>query len=605
MPDCVNLPPRLLTRNALASDLIVREAAIQPRTLNEAARTVEVTWSTGAAVRRRDLSGEFNEVLSMDPAHVNMARLRGAPVLDTHQRTGVRQVLGTVLDASVDGNTGRATLQFSARPDVAPIWDDVRAGILRHVSVGYTVEKWQQGTDASGLRSLTAVEWTPYEISFVPVPADAGAQVRTAFAPPAGGERAAVNGEIRQIARLAGLGEDFANGQIDRNATVEQARAAAFTAMAGRNGGPILTQRADIGFSNDDPTLRAERIGEALYSRMMPAHRPSEAARAYIGLSLPEIGRDILRLRGISTTGMSAATVITRALHTTSDFSLILGDASNRILRQAYQAAPIGIKQLARQTSAKDFRAKMALMLSEAPTLEKVNEAGEFKSGTLSEAAETYRLETFGRIVAISRQALINDDLGAFTSLNMRFGVAAAEFEAFQLLALLESNSGNGPTMADGKALFHADHGNKAGTGAAPSEATLDAARIAMRKQTGLAGGRISVAPRYALVPAELETAMDKLVAAITPATTGDVNPFANRLTPIVEARLTSPKRWYLAADPAQMDGLEYAYLDGEPGPQIESRNGFEVDGVQIKVRMDFGAGFIEHRGWYTNPGPA
>ena len=268
--------------------------------------------------------------------------------------------------------------------------------------------------------------------------------------------------------------------------------------------------------------------------------------------------------------------------------------------RSRWVPACAGIKQLARQTSAKNFRAKMALMLSEAPTLEKVNQPGEFKSGTLSEAAETYRLETFGRIVAISRQALINDDLRAFTSLNTRFGTAAAEFEALQLLALLESNSGNGPTMADGKTLFHADHGNKARTGAAPSETTLDAARIAMRKQTGLAGGRISVAPRYALVPAELETTMDKLVAA----TTGDVNPFANRLTPIVEARLTSPKRWYLAADPAQMDGLEYAYLDGEPGPQIESRNGFEVDGVQIKVRMDFGAGFIEHRGWYANPGP-
>lgn len=602
MPDCFSLPLNLLTRQGSATDLIVREADIQPRTLNETARTVEVIWSTGAAVRRRDLSGEFMEVLSMDPAHVNMARLRGAPVLDTHQRTGVRQVLGTVLDASVDGNSGRATLQFSSRPDVAPIWDDVRAGILRHVSVGYTVEKWQQGTDATGLRSLTAVEWTPYEISFVPVPADAGAQVRNAPVPE-GSNRAAVNGEIRQIARLAGLGDDFANGQIDRNATLEQARAAAFAAMASRSGGPLLTQRVDIGFSNDDPAVRAERIGEALYARVAPSHRPSEAARAYIGMSLPEIGRDILRLRGISTTGMSAATVITRALHTTGDFSLILGDASNRILRQAYQAAPIGIKQLARQTSAKDFRAKMALMLSEAPTLEKVNEAGEFKSGTLTEAAETYRLETFGRIVSISRQALINDDLGAFTTLNTRFGTAAAEFEAMQLLTLLESNGGNGPTMADGKTLFHAAHGNLAAAGGAPGEATLDAARIAMRKQTGLAGGRISVAPRYALVPAELETTMDKLVAAITPATTGDVNPFANRLTPIVEARLTSPKRWYLSADPAQMDGLEYAYLDGEPGPQIESRNGFEVDGVQIKVRMDFGAGFIEHRGWYANPG--
>jgi phage head maturation protease len=601
MPDCLNFPPDLQTRNAPTSALIVREASITPRSINETARTVEVTWSTGAAVRRRDLSGEFVEVLSMDPAHVNMERLRGAPVLDAHQRTGVRQVLGTVLDASVDGKEGRATLQFSSRPDVAPIWDDVRAGILRHVSVGYTVEHWKPGTDTSGLRTLTATAWTPYEVSLVPVPADPGAQVRSTPEPEAH-SRAAVNGEIRQIARLAGLGDGFANTQIDRNATPEQARAAAFAAMQERSGGPLHTQRVEIGFSNDDPAIRAERIGEALFTRAAPGHRPSEAARPYIGLSIPEIGRDILRARGMATTGLSAATVITRAL-TTSDFALILGDAANRILRQAYQAAPIGIKQLARQASAKDFRAKMSLMLSEAPTLKKVSEDGEFTHGSLAEAGESYRLETFGRIVSISRQALVNDDLGAFTTLNTRFGVAAAEFEAMHLLALLESNSGAGPTMADTVALFHASHGNLAASGAAPSETTLNAARLAMRKQTGLAGGRISVAPRYILVPAELETATSKLVATITPTTVGDVNAFAGQLTPIVEARLASATRWYLAADPAQMDGLEYAYLDGEPGPQIESRTGFEVDGVQVKVRMDFGAGFIEHRGWYANTG--
>lgn len=601
MPDCLNLPPDLQTRNTHTSALIVREASITPRSINEAARTVEVTWSTGAAVRRRDLSGEFVEVLSMDPAHVNMERLRGAPVLDAHQRTGVRQVLGTVLDANVDGKEGRATLQFSSRPDVAPIWDDVRAGILRHVSVGYTVEEWKPGTDTSGLRTLTATAWTPYEVSFVPVPADPGAQVRST--PELNTlNRAAINGEIRQIARLAGLSEDFANTQIDRNATIDQARAAAFGAMQARAGGPLHTQRAEVGFSNDDPAVRAERIGEALFTRAAPAHRPSEAARPYIGLSIPEIGREILRARGMPTTGLSAATVITRAL-TTSDFALILGDTANRILRQAYQAAPIGIKQLARQASAKDFRAKMSLMLSEAPTLKKVSEDGEFTHGSLAEAGESYRLETFGRIVSVSRQALVNDDLGAFTTLNTRFGIAAAEFEAMHLLALLESNSGAGPTMADTVALFHASHGNLAASGAAPSETTLNAARLAMRKQTGLAGGRISVAPRYILVPAELETATSKLVATITPATVSDVNAFAGQLTPIVEARLTSATRWYLAADPAQMDGLEYAYLDGEPGPQIESRTGFEVDGVQVKVRMDFGAGFIEHRGWYANAG--
>ena len=51
------------------------------------------------------------------------------------------------------------------------------------------------------------------------------------------------------------------------------------------------------------------------------------------------------------------------------------------------------------------------------------------------------------------------------------------------------------------------------------------------------------------------------------------------------------------------IDGLEYAYLQGEEGPQIETKAGFEVDGMQFKVRLDFGGAFLDHRSWYMNPG--
>ena len=101
---------------------------------------------------------------------------------------------------------------------------------------------------------------------------------------------------------------------------------------------------------------------------------------------------------------------------------------------------------MARETTAADFRAKTRLMLDSAGIgLERVNEHGEFKSGTMAEAAESYRLETFGRIFGITRQALVNDDVGAFTDLPRRLGQAAAAFEADQLVALLEGPAGVGP----------------------------------------------------------------------------------------------------------------------------------------------------------------
>src|SRR5262249_35927206 len=123
-----------------------------------------------------------------------------------------------------------------------------------------------------------------------------------------------------------------------------------------------------------------------------------------------------------------------------------------------------------------------------------------------------------------------------------------------------------------------------------------------MRKQTAKGGGLITVVPRYLLVPSDLETTAQKLLTTIQATQTSNANPFST-LELVVEPRLTSATRWYLVADPAQIDGLEYAYLAAEPGPQVVTRVGFDVEGIELKVREDFGAGFLDWRGWYTNVG--
>lgn len=604
----------------MPADIALRSRALRPTSLDEIARTVRVTWSTGAACMREDMTGPFREVLSLAPGHVRLDRLKGAPVLNAHRRTTMDDVLGAVVDAGIDQGEGWAVLKFSDRPDVEPVWRDVAEGIIRNVSVGYSVQKWTETVGADGIRVKTAVAWTPVEISLVPLPADEGAFIRSdhmehetgaeagveAPPPPQITTRAAINAEIRAIARVAGLDASFADGLIDREASLDDARAAAFREMGTRGAPAIRTDRAvTVGRDFEDPAVRAGWMGEALFTRIDPSHTPSEAARQYVGFSLPEMGREILRTRGISTTGLSGDAVITRALHTTSDFAVILGDTVGRSLRQAYAAAPAGVRRLGRQTSARDFRAKHRVQLSEAPTLLKVNESGEFKSGTMVEASESYRIDTFGRIIGISRQALINDDLGAFTDLSRRFGQAAAEFEAAFVVKLMIGATGTGPVMKDGNTLFAAAHGNLPAVGLDLTEDGLSAARLAMRRQKGLSGMPIDVTPRYLLVPAALETRAEKLLAAIRPATSDDVNPHAGKLDLVVDARLddVSDSRWYLAADPSMIDGLEYAYLEGAPGPQIESRNGFEVDGVQVKIRLDYGAGFVDWRGWFASEG--
>lgn len=645
-------------------NLLTRAAAVSPSTADAQARTVDVIWSTGAPVERRDAAGPFLEVLSLDPAAVDLSRLVGASVLDAHQQTNIRNVLGVVLTAAVDGRTGTATLQFSTRPDVEPIWQDVRAGILRHISVGYSVEQWQDGRTEDGRRVRTAVRWTPLEASFVPTPADPGATTRNAGAtmptedtntteqpttgeftpcpdcktpngcrklgacvndaeneaaapaePPPEGDpaaraagtpqnRASVNQAIRRATSTAGLPSTFADGLIDRGATLHQARAAVLDEMARRSSPAIRAEQVRVEWvgSHDDPSTRAAQMGEAVYARMNAAHRLSEPARRYAYATPAEMARELLQLRGISTTGLSPAAIITRSLHTTSDFAIICGDTVGRVLRQSYTAAPSGLKQVARQTTAKDFKAKTSVMLSEAPILEKLTEAGEIKSATLAEAKEAYSVVTYAQRISISRQVLINDDLGAFADLARRYGQAAAQTEAKALVDLLEANSGTGPTMADGSPLFHSSHANL-GTAGVISDTTLGESRLKLRTQKGLKGQIISATPKFLVVPAALETVAEKWLATIAPAQAADANPFAGKLTLVVEPRLTSATRYYVVADPAELDGLEFAYLAGGEGPNVESKSGWEIDGVELRVLLDAGAGFVDWRSWVANAG--
>jgi phage head maturation protease len=618
-----------------------RSGTLAPTSADAQARTVEVIWSTGAPVRRRDMAGQYIERLSLTPEAVDLSRLQGASVLDAHRQSAVRDVLGSVRSATVDGERGTAVIKFSARPEVEPIWQDVMAGILRHVSVGYSVEDWAETTER-GARVLTAVRWTPHEISLVPTPADPGAHIRmesnmtdkqskvptgndapTRNSPLASDStaqthtnivaphndvqsRAIKNAEIRSIGRIAGLDQTWIDRQIDGGADPDMARRAAFDALANRSAPMIRSEQVcvEMGESQDDPALRARQMGEALYARINPRHEISEPARRYAYSTPVDMAKELLTLRGESTMALSPASLVTRALHTTSDFPIILGDTVGRVLRDSYQAAPSGIRQLGRQTNARDFRSVNKIMLGEAPLLEKLNEHGEIKAGTMAEAREAYKVETWARKIGVTRQVLVNDDLGAFSDLARRMGQAAAETEARILVALLESNSGNGPKLSNNKTLFHADHGNKAGTGAVISDTTLSAARLALRTQKGIEDRTIRVTPKYLLVPPALETDAERWLASVSPAKAADVNPFSGSLNLIVEPRLTSAARWYITADPGEIDGLEYAYLSGNEGPQVESKSGWDVDGVEIRVILDFGAGFIDHRGWFANAGP-
>lgn len=157
--------------------------AVEIGSIDEKTRTADLVWSTGAAVTRMDFwTGRmWIEELSMDPSHVRMQRLQGgsAPLLDSHSTWGARSIMGVVERAAIESGKGTATVRFSERADVEPIWEDVRSKIIRNISVGYIVHRLKDvSAEDAKIKTLRAIDWEPIEISIVPVPADPGAGFR-------------------------------------------------------------------------------------------------------------------------------------------------------------------------------------------------------------------------------------------------------------------------------------------------------------------------------------------------------------------------------------------------------------------------------------------
>ena len=666
-----------------------RAAAISPSSYDATSRTVDVTWTTGARVRRMDwYSGQaYDEELMVTAEAVDMSRLASgaAPVLDSHSAYGLNSQIGVVVSAQVREGQGVATLQLSEREELAGIVRDIQSGVIRNISVGYNVQRYEiisaaNRTDGGTVPLYRAVAWQPAELSFVPIPADPQSTTRAApehgtpclFVPaettPAEAVRATAQPtaprtnmpqtidagvadttsatpaqpadtgatQQRSAPELASAAADItelcvrhgvsqlAAGMIRSGNTLDQARAAVLDHLARSDahaGGHRNVSRVDT--VRDEMQTRMAGIEQAILHRIAPSTTLDDNGRSYRGMSLLEIGRAFLEGHGQQTRGLDRITLAGRILHfrggagmhTSSDFASLFANVANKRLRGAYDENPGTYAMWARRgPNAPDFKNISVVQLSGAPALLQTNEHGEFKYGMMKDAGETYAVLTYGRIVSLTRQAIINDDLRAFDRLTTAFGFASRRLENRMVYSQLTANA----NMGDGGALFNATavttaggHANlSTGAGSALQTSALVTARTAMRRQKGLNGEELNLAPSYLIVPAALEQTAYQLTSnQFVPATTSAINEFRaggrTALEPIVEPLLddTSATAWYLAAMTSQVDTVEYCYLDGAEGPVIESDVGFEVDGVSYKCRLDFGAKAVDWRGLHRAAG--
>ncbi len=115
--------------------------------------------------------GELDEILSHDPAHVDLSWLKSgnAPLLDTHSRHELKNVIGVIIDGEIRSGRLYVTARLSDAEDDVSTIQKILTGIIRNVSVGYEITQYTIDEDAG---TYTATRWMPKEASFVPLPAD-------------------------------------------------------------------------------------------------------------------------------------------------------------------------------------------------------------------------------------------------------------------------------------------------------------------------------------------------------------------------------------------------------------------------------------------------
>ena len=598
----------------LSFDLEIRSAS-----LNETDRTVQAVWSVGSAVKRYNHDeGHYMEELSMDPKHVRLDRLNaGASLLDNHQFHSTKNRLGAVVKgtAAITNGMGSCLLKLSKREEAEMLLNDLANGIPIALSVGYRVHAFEriEGED-SELPVLRAIDWEPYEVSAVCIPADTAAQTRNeeyntmsktnTITPPSTETRSE---EILTRETADSLLSNFSNEErskfeylanryVQLGGTEKAFRNALIDALADEDGRIEINSHVAM-YSGEHANDRSGMIS-GLIARVDSSYELQGNDRNYRGVSLTDVMNHCLNNAGVNTRGLSKSDVVSRAM-STSDFPILMKSFADQRLLAGYAMSESPLKRLGRQDNYQDFRDKMAKSVSDMPGLAKKNEAGEYEFGSFDEKGETHRALTYGRIIGITRELLINDDLNAMSRITTGQGQAVARLEADLLAALIESN----PNMSDGKPVFDESEGTTVSTGTALNAENIATARKTMRTQKNRHGSIIDISPEFLIVHPELEYEAEKLLADVAAATTDDVNVFSGRLELVVEPRFTSETAWYLSASPSRADGFEYGNVENEQSPYAESRQRFETDDLEFKIRHDFGCGFVDRRSWFKNQG--
>lgn len=603
-------------------------------------RTVELSFSSETPYGR----WFGDEILCHDEECINLERFNNGlgTVLFNHDRDAV---VGHIEKVWIEDNRGKALVRFDTDEQSETIFQKVQSGTLQGVSVGYAINRYEvledEDTKSTNGRftgpAYVVTDWEPLEISIVSVPADptvgvgrSAEEIHTSIdtqedntrmdqeknlevqevksAPVETGLtqadlQKAMEQERKRTSEITAMFRDFdvegADEAIVLGKSVEEAREMVMDQLRARNKGVSVT----MGEAESDK-FRAAAQDAVLMAAGIPVTDAAPGAQELRGYSMVEMARESLRRESGSTVNFGDNMELARAaINSTSTFPAIMSNLANKSVMVGFNEAETTYQVWAGKGSNRDFKEAARVALSEAGTLELVPEGGQFKQDSFGEASARTKVATYGKLFSLTRQAIINDDLGLFSKIATKYGSAAKRLVNKMVYAQLTGNV----KMQDNVALFDTKHGNVAGTGEALSVKAIAKAITAMRRQKGITGeATLNITPKYLVVPPELEMTAYQIVnstAAVDGVNSGVANPYKGRFIVVADAELTDPDAWYLVADATQHDTIEVTYLNGVETPRLETRQGFDVDGIEYKVAFDCGVSALDFRGVFKNAG--
>jgi len=385
MPDATTRTstPRL-RRRALAD--------LRPDSLNAETREVEAVVATNNPVP----VGSVSEVLDM--AGVDLAEFnRGAPVLKDHRRS-VDSTVGAVVPQSTRVEGGKLIARLRLAEGSA--WELVRDGFVSQVSVGFVANEATEQRDENGEPQIVVTSWEPKEVSLVPLGLDPASRIRS--------EAGAGDGEAPDPIALALMAkrwgfDDLVTRTLEGEYQSQRVLGDEILRRKEQKDMEVKTEPHTETRPGDHDPADAFRsaAGDAIAARLAGRDPETAAGRDAAGLGLPEMAREMLRLRGESVTTMSQARIVERAFNTTSDFQNVLLDAANKVAGQAYRARQTPLRRVAREADLNDFRPQHRVRVGHPPELKPVNEHGEITRGSTADTGETIQLRTYSRIFAL------------------------------------------------------------------------------------------------------------------------------------------------------------------------------------------------------------